>query len=228
MANNVQKFSSGDTISQTDFNKRTQDIEDYLNGGIEDSDIDKTKWLDTKHVRTPSFFGSPAPRGEFVSGDVHHRKGARNEDQFLMWDTISSSFQPIPGLAATIHVTRHEGRPTESAQAHIHASFFVAEINNGSSGKTDSKVNYEHFEAAEFKLFVDGSAKGGTSRKVYVSTVGEVIQSRKNISMSTSVMLSPGVHDIYVGVKMKSYTAKDTVFRAHIGIRSLVCDVYYL
>ena len=106
MPNYVQKFASADVITQADFNTRTEDIENYVNGGIEGLDIDKTKWLDTKHVRSPAFYGSPAPRGEFVSGDVHYRRGARNEDQFLMWDTISTKFEPIFGLASTIHVTR--------------------------------------------------------------------------------------------------------------------------
>ena len=227
MPNYVQKFASADVITQADFNTRTEDIENYVNGGIEGLDIDKTKWLDTKHVRSPAFYGSPAPRGEFVSGDVHYRRGARNEDQFLMWDTISTKFEPIFGLASTIHVTRHESIPSTFAYAHIHANFFVAEINNGSSGLSGVD-DFETFEAAEFKLYVDGHAQPGTTRKVYVSTTEEVVQARKNICISSMKSLSPGVHDVYVAVRMISYKSSDTVFRAHIGIRSLVCDVYYL
>ena len=63
MSNDVDKFFTGDTITANEFNQRGKDIEMFINGNIEQTDLFDGQCITTHMVRPQKFFGSPANKG---------------------------------------------------------------------------------------------------------------------------------------------------------------------
>ena len=74
LGSNWSAFSSGDDFTAQAIKRRFRALERWVNGNIESDDMrGDTRWAASRHVFKPEFYGSPAPRLEGVSGDVHYR-----------------------------------------------------------------------------------------------------------------------------------------------------------
>ena len=238
MSNDVTKFFVGDTITANEFNKRSEDIETFINGNIEQTDLYDGQCITTHMIRPQKFFGSPAPRSEGVSGDIHYRRMAgADASQFFMWQDIRmDEYVVVSGLAKTIHVV-----PQEHGQqvfANVMCSFYAREVNEGDSKfpSWDASDYPEQYRYCDFTLFVkrgNGPAEKqrGTRRVLYVNGRPRNNENRfgaKNLSMFAKVRLDHGVNHIYVGVNIITPTANKEGLRLHVAHRTMVTDVKYL
>jgi len=236
MSNQIQTFASGDTITAAEFNQRAKDIENFVNGGIGEPDLYTGQWVDTKMVRPQKFFGSPAPRAEGATGDLHHRQtfGA-GTDQFFLWGSISNDEAvPITGLAQTVHVVPKT--PGGRVRANVMCSFYAREVHDGNQSAADGGPPELH-SFANFALYVrkgNGPAyfQGGTFRRLYCSnaerTAGYVNRyGAKNLSIVASVELDHGINHVYVGARISGIGMKHG-WRLHVAHRTMVVDVKYL
>ena len=50
-------------LTASGVNSIFQNLEEFLNGGIEKTDMDtSSKWVKERHIVKPEFYGSPTPR----------------------------------------------------------------------------------------------------------------------------------------------------------------------
>jgi hypothetical protein len=222
---------SAGVITAANVNTVTKEIERVVNGGIESSDLKSSAWVDSTHIRPPRFFGAPAPRVEFASGDVHYREGFGQDKAFISYHRSSEAdaedWRPIEGLATTVHVS--PSIPTQDVTCNIFASFFAQEL-DGNDATVGTAITQEKFQLCDFALFIvrgdtDPSYIQGTKRWLYRKHSGCRIGT-KNHNIITQVDLVEGVNHIYVALRMSSTQANRG--RAHVGRRSLVVDVRYL
>ena len=238
MSNDVTKFFSGDTITASDFNERSSDLETFINGNIEQSDLHDGQFVTTHMIRPQKFFGSPAPRSEGVSGDIHYRRMAgADASQFFMWQQIRmDEYVVVSGLAKTIHVVPQEHG--QQVYANVMCSFYAREVNEGRSKFTWSSNLPEQFRYCDFCLFVkrgNGPAEKqrGTRRVIYVNGSRDTANhdnrfGAKNLSMFARVRLDHGVNHIYVGANIKQPTTNKEGLRLHVAHRTMVTYVKYL
>ena len=228
MSNDVTKFFAGDTITASEFNQRSIDLETFINGNIEREDLYDGEFVSTHMIKPQKFFGSPSPRSEGVSGDIHYRRMAgADASQFFMWQKIrEEEYVVVSGLAKTIHVV-----PKEHGQrvtANVMCSFYAREVNERLSAFTWAGSDYpEQYRYCDFGLFVkrgNGPAQQqrGTRRVLYVNGPGasaghENRFGAKNISMFAQVNLDHGVNHIYVGVKILTPTSSKEGLRLHVA-----------
>jgi len=223
----LTKLTSGQVLSASDINSPCKRIEEHMNGGLQTIDLGGSLIKPSK-IRPGRFYGSPAPRAEFVSSDVHYRFTGGGTKAHRSWDDISKSWEPVPGLSATIHVAPKT--PGERVKASVMANFFARERNGG--GSTLGASNRENKKFASFALFVirgDSVAhyEAGTKRELFCSTENEFRWASKNITMQAVVELDHGINHVYIASRIEVATAANG-FRLHVGPRSLVVDVHYL
>ena len=225
---NLNLFSG--TVTAEDFNGASDAIEGYLNGGIKAKHLDDhNKFVKTEHIRSPAFFGSPAPRAELVSGEVHYRRGRRGEDQHAIWEQVSVEWEPIESLCATIHVTRNPYWTNDQyVQGNLHASFWTQEVNGLNSSLNDNRAEFEQYVAAGFAAFVNNVYISGSHRHVMCSTKRENRQSSKHINISVPFQVHPGVNNVGIYMKIASYDTENTMQRVHVGVRSFVVETFNL
>ena len=207
------------TVSVSEFATHWNEMQCFLNGNITSSDISTTPWVETYHMKPIRFFGSPAPRIEAISGDIHYR---REKVTSHLYFGQGEDFMPISGLASTIHVA--PPFLDESVMCIVKCCFFAEESGNRFEETPEGN------DLCDFGLFVvrgNGNIQQipGTNRTLYQEQDGE-FYGNKNISIISSVRLSVGVNHIYVGVRFASDKFGRT--RAKISRKSFVIDVKYL
>tara|TARA_R110002020_G_scaffold228410_6_gene439169 strand:+ start:2562 stop:3242 length:681 start_codon:yes stop_codon:yes gene_type:complete len=208
-------------IEVATFTVHWNEMQRLLNGGLISGDISTTPWLETYHLKPMRFFGSPAPRAEAISGDVHYRF---ERTVSMLYDGQGEEFMPVHGLATTIHVAPPFHDTTVTAL--VRCNFYAEEAD---SGATAGSVR-EREDLCDFALFViQGNATPqqvrGSLRNLY-QEVNQQHIGKKNISMINRVNLSVGINHVYVGVRFSSEKANRG--RAHISRKSFVVDVKYL
>ena len=172
----ITLYNSSDTLDQAGVESRLADIEAFINGGIVNADLGsgspRGAFVDTDHLPTPEFYGRPTPRCIMHSGDTVFRTTTNAaQDRFLIYEDVSyDQFVPIPGLCATIPVTRPPNGTRTGAELEVWASWHAWE-NNGKiavSGATYS--NYERYRAARFALFLNGTELSNSRRRIEAGT----------------------------------------------------------
>ena len=80
-------------------------------------------YIGKKHVLKPEFYGSPAPRMEGVSSQVHHRKTESSDRDAVVFSpsTTGGAYEVIPGTAARVKIR-------DRAHIYIKASFYCFEL----------------------------------------------------------------------------------------------------
>ncbi len=224
-------FTDATAITAASFNLRVKDIEQFINGDIEQSDLPEDGFVNSNIIVSPEFFGAPAPRVHLQSSDVHYRR-ARGGPETIIYNRNQSlsTYLPIPGLAATFHVDIPDGYPNDTVETIIRASFF-ARNQNGVSDGTDliAVATYLFEECAKFKLFVDGTAIPGTTRNLYPETTAQARAASQNVSMIGVANLSRGLHNVYVGIEVLTTTLASVGWiQQFIRHRSLNIEIHYL
>tara|TARA_R100000808_G_C2091747_1_gene111901 strand:+ start:42 stop:728 length:687 start_codon:yes stop_codon:yes gene_type:complete len=228
MAMDLKTVTDGHVVDAATLNSRAVELEKYINGGIEHNDLlQTTAWIKARHIRPPSFYGSPAPRAEFVSGDVHFRKGLGKEGIVAFWDEVirGDTWAPIPGMAATIHVSPKT--PTGTAYAVVRANWHCAEHNDEQATGAYDMAEIEKTDTASFRLFVNGNAVTGTRQKVCRGTKYMFRMASKALSTSAVVQLNHGINNVYIAARFNATPGNDH-FRLHIKNRHMICEVFYL
>jgi hypothetical protein len=219
-------------VTASTLNTITKEMELTINGGIGASDLDASNWVKSIHVKPLRFFGSPAPRVEGVSGDVHFRTGGGGDnaavDHHHTTDTgVRDTWRPIPGLSATIHVK--PPIPTQDISANILATWFANEL-GGVDSTVTSATDQQKSDVCHFALFIvrgdtEPSYIQGTQRWLYRGHSASRAKTQ-NHNVVARVDLVEGINHIYIACRMSETVTNRG--RVHVGHRSLVVDVKYL
>ena len=80
-------------------------------------------YIGKKHILKPEFYGSPAPRMEGVSSQVHHRKTGSSDRDAVVFSpsTTGGAYEAIPGTAARVKIR-------DKAHIYVMASFYCFEL----------------------------------------------------------------------------------------------------
>ena len=200
------------TLTASGVNSIFQQLEDFINGGIDKTDIDtSSKWCTERHIVRPVFFGSPAPKTLLCSSDVHTRYVGNDLYKFVITNDISQDYVPIPGLSATIYADLNQDE-NSSCLAIVHACWHCLEKEanfadsnagfddatslTGAAGLTQLQVETD--TVARFALFVNGIEVEGTERRLFVNYEGFAF---KNHSISAIIGLNRGMNNVSVRVK---------------------------
>ena len=258
MATNLSNVSSGSIIETSKLESNDAKVEKYLNGEIQRDDINVNYTsatsnaegvVETHHVRPANFFGSPSPRTELVSSDVHFRQGANDiQEETFLWRGMCNSnedeYIPIKGLAATIHVTPKN--PGEQVRAVVFACAYIREHSFGggdgfqSSNSKNSFPYFNRYHFAKLAMFHQTENNSryflrGTTRDIYA---GSSFSSRTRPSSTRSltwhkiVTLQHGINHLYIGAAIGGITA--AVNNARVGQRlwcsgmNFIVDVQYI
>jgi len=223
----IPTLTSG-TLTASGVNSIFQKLEDFINGGIDKTDIDtSSKWCTERKIVRPEFYGSPAPRTLLCSSDLHSRYVGNNLYTFVVTNDITRDYIPIPGLSATIYADLNQDE-SSACLAVVNACWFCFEkeansgnrnsrLAGGSYNRTVDQIESDIAEVASFKLYVNGTEIEGTERYLYINYDGFAF---KNHSISAIVSLSRGMNDISVRVKTRAdYHAGTTSEKYQILIR---------
>lgn len=211
-------FVDGDAIDATDIMAAITAIEDYINGGIVDADVRTAPWVKSTHLARTSFYGSPAPRANGSTFDVHWRgTGFDMASRVYLHPDVSSEYTPVRGLCATIKIS------DDNTPVNVLSTFYTFEF-GGNEGGGDP---WDTRECAYFVIFVDGVAQQSTIRTLYTMTEQNMILVRKQHSMSIPIQLDKGVHSIgvYCSVEVRPPGFEDDWFHVFVDAKSLVLDV---
>tara|TARA_R100001163_G_C5062936_1_gene200121 strand:- start:776 stop:2113 length:1338 start_codon:yes stop_codon:yes gene_type:complete len=211
--------ASYSSVAVSNFTSHWNEMQGILNGGVLSSDISTSPWVETYHMKPMRFFGSPAPRVECVSGDIHHRF---ERTVSMLYKGQGEEFMPVHGLATTIHVA--PPFLDQSVTALVRCNFLAEESDNEGTNRSEDK------DLCDFGLFVkqgNGVAQfiSGSMRNLYQEKDGTNI-GKKNISIINRVPLSVGINHVYIGVR---FAVNDSGRgRAHISRKVFVVDVKYI
>jgi len=243
MPTNLNKVTTGSVISASEFKSNDAEVEKFLNGGMIATDLDGSQWVKTNHIRPPNFFGSPAPRTELVSSDVHYRhRHSSLEQEFSGWKDVSlENMIPVEGMSATMHVTPKE--PGANPVAHIMANCYARELSFGqgsdwgrSTSSQDTQVAYNKYNFATFYMFVQAEDEEPwlvphTGRRIYAGS-SESERSRptspQNLCWQAKVKLQHGINHVWIGVMIQHESVSTIGKRLLISNRNLIADVHYL
>jgi len=223
----LKTVTSGNVVDAETINSRSIEVEDYINGGIELNDLLQSDWIKSRHIRPPNFYGAPAPRAEFVSGDVHYRSKRGKEETSIFWDDVirGTTWAPIPGMSATVHVVPKTA--TGTAYAVVRANWYCRERNGGDASGGNGVSELEKTLTTTFMLFANGTEVDGTKQFVYRGTSYMYRMSAKCLSVSAVVKLNHGINNISIRARFNAVPGNDH-YRVHIGSRHMVCEVFYL
>lgn len=225
-------FVSNESITAQKINNVKQKIEDSINGVIDHTFFDEK--ITTEKIRPGRFFGSPSPRAELVSGDIHYRTTfTRSKPKaYRAWSDISQDWEPIPGLAVTCHVVPQTAGLISRAQ--VLCNFSARDIGGGEN-TTDYTENKRH---TMFGLWVKSNNEppvfiANTLREIMCSTINDYLWASRNIAIQAVVNLQHGINHIYIAQqnvlgKSSSGASKSDGGRLAITSRSMVVDVQYL
>lgn len=227
-------FLPDGVLTATNLNERSKAIERHLNGEIISSDIQE-KHITSATIKPPRFFGSPAPRSEFVSSDIHYRSTPHESTEaFVLWDAVSTDYEPIPGLATSIHL--HPQNPeSDFVSVHVMTSFYCRDINEDQNKSTATTAPFSvpgNGTCATFALFhqhQDTSVPSmvpGTKRKLFQAGTFESRIPSQNMGICANIALRKGVNHIFIGVQIGD--DKFSGWRVHVFNRNMIVDVHYL
>tara|TARA_R110000765_G_scaffold57485_2_gene112597 strand:- start:560 stop:1363 length:804 start_codon:yes stop_codon:yes gene_type:complete len=262
----IAPFVSRQEIKAEDLNDVFHKCEDFLNGGIEDKDLQASMevggptggkvWCKTRHIVKPEFYGSPAPRVQMTTADVHYRKNLDARDIAIFTNDLTGDasedtvlgaspldFVAIPGLSTTIHIDV-QSYETNTASVVVYCNFFARERepygSNGNSGLFDGTVTLldastsiegETGICAKFALFhqVEGERPtviDGTVRYQHWNFSGFA---HKNHSISAMIpLLGRGIHHIYVGIKPTADVSNtEKFYQILVEERNMHAEVIY-
>jgi hypothetical protein len=225
------------TLTASAVNSIFQKLEDYINGGIDKTDIDtSTKWCKERKIVRPEFYGSPAPKTLLTSSDLHVRYTGDNLYTFVMTNDITQDYVPIPGLSATIYadINQDEG---STCLGIVNACWFCLEKeavgtsrnsgldDNTTNSRTHLQVENDDALAATFALYVGETKQTGTERYLYWNYDGFAF---KNHSVSAIIVLDRGMNDVSVRVKpAKNGSSPFTFYQIMIRERNMHIEVIY-
>lgn len=206
-------------IETTTFTDHWDGMQKTLNGGLEASDISTTPWVETYHMKPMRFFGSPAPRIEALSGDIHYRREITTS---MLYDGQGEEFMPVHGLATTIHVAPPFNDTTVTAL--VRCNFLANEVQGGPLSITEQQ------DLADFALFVkQGNGQPQMIRSSFRNLYRQPDNTHvgiKNISIINRVDLSVGINHVYIGIRFSG--DKLNRGRVHIQQKIFVVDVKYI
>tara|TARA_R100000426_G_scaffold28694_1_gene23984 strand:- start:13783 stop:14475 length:693 start_codon:yes stop_codon:yes gene_type:complete len=228
LPNTFVPFVDGATVTANSVNEKVSDLEQFVNTDIQHQDLSQTEWVDPSIIVSPEFYGSPAPRVQLVSGDVHFRQEGGGTDAMFYTYNATQSFTPIPGLACTFHVAIPDGYTRKDVQVMIRASFFAQNSNSVIESNLARNSHLLQTRISEFALFVDDTKVPGTERYVYAACETSETMSNMNINMMSMVELDRGVHD--VSIRIKPLIPSDFKAWQHTVIRhrTLNIEIHYL
>jgi hypothetical protein len=169
-----------DKISSTEIVKNIDNLQRGLNGGYGFYDFDVglleesydgrvVGGLKTEHILKPEFYGSPSPRVEMVTNDVHYRRRSNNyldryyRHEHLGFDESTNrverftAYQPIEGLSCTF--TCREKPKSVEVVVCLHA--YESEGEPGGTTSTDSYVTDNYSRPFFHPSFVSQSSFAG-------------------------------------------------------------------
>jgi hypothetical protein len=243
MGLSLTTFLDGQVISASDIRARIQQIEDYVNTGIAQSDLQSPgAWVDYPLIFKPDFYGSPSPRMEMVSGDTWYRYTGDGRGNYAIYhgSLVVDTWIPIPGLSATV---RHP--PGASNDAIVTASFYGFTIGGYDDVGSDVVTSFT-VKTATVALFVGDIQIAGTTREIYAlpndtaapSPGQDSLFGRVNIGIIAKLPLTSRTANVSVKIKLENVTsfvavAPDPLVipkwkHTFIGVRSLVVDVQHL
>tara|TARA_Y100000593_G_scaffold93486_1_gene188496 strand:+ start:1958 stop:2674 length:717 start_codon:yes stop_codon:yes gene_type:complete len=207
---NITNLQQG-TLTASAVNSIFQNLEDFINGGINSADIDtSSKWCKERKVVRPEFYGSPAPKTLLASSDLHTRYVGNNLYTFVITNDIAQGYVPIPGLSATVYADLNQNEDS-TCVAIVTACFFCLEkeakgdnrnstLVGGTSLSSPTRDKVEHSDAlaATFALYVNDTKVVGTERYLYWNYDGFAF---KNHSISAMITLNRGMNNVSVRVK---------------------------
>jgi len=178
------RINASSTLTAEDINEGMATAEYIVNTGITNQELqnkspsdrasfDDEGWLTPDHIYKPEFYGSPSPRMNAVSGQVHFRESnsAKNNGVIFSAELSGAEYVAVPNASTRIKL-RH------SATVHILCSYYCYEF-GGVNKENDFQVyngsssgGYEEKEVARTALYVNNSRYGSTIRRIYTSTVG--------------------------------------------------------
>jgi len=225
----ITTLATGEALTASRMNGIFNDVQNYLNGNIDASDISSTANITEREIVKPEFYGSPAPRALLATSDVHFRRELDYTRTQIYTNQMALDFVPIPGLSASFYC--------ESAcNAILTATFQAKErllfpgTSADRSDKTSSfylTLERQAYIAAQFKAFVNGTAINGTKRVIYSSQKepASAIEDLavKNLSISCMVDLVAGLNDVSIRVKPSAdgSGSGDEFFHIYVAFRQM-------
>ena len=157
-----------DTTSASELQAVFDEAHRFFNGGMIASDLNARTWVDTEHIFRPEFYGSPSPRVEMVSSDVHYRQRPHDTTERSIHHEASGagslgvnlsnnnpdSYQFIEGLGSTM-------RCHKAAVVDIMTTLYIYE-DNGEGSKIDMDT-----ACAQVCLFVNNVSRRNTVRNIF-------------------------------------------------------------
>ena len=235
----IPTLQQGTILTASAVNSIFQKLEDFINGGIDSTDIDtSTKWCKERKVVRPEFYGSPAPKTLLASSDLHVRYVGNNLYTFVITNDIAQDYIAIPGLSATVYADLNQDE-SSTCVAIVNACFFClekeaksADRNSGLVHSTSAptitnpdQIEHDDALAATFALYVNGSKVTGTERYLYWNYDGFAF---KNHSISAMITLNRGMNDVSVRVKpAKNGSSPFYFYQVLIRERNMHIEIIY-
>lgn len=205
MGTDTTDFVASGTASKVAIDSRFDDIERYLNGGIVSADLQASAWAGARHLVKPRFFGAPAPRVTGTTFDVHWRgELSYNRDARSIHHGIYGldDYVPVRNTGGTFKC-----RTTTTFQILTSAYAWTSGGDMRDNIYALATNDVEQRLAGTFAIFVNGSRRAGTRRRLWAAVCYSSApytpewSAKKQITSITQVTLSAGVHDIEVRVK---------------------------
>ena len=216
MAVSLPTFSDATVMSVSDMKARMQTVEDWINGGHIVGDLLTDSKIVRDHIYGPDFYGSPAPRVEFASGDVHSRvvpwdwTRASVHDHRIRADGPTGVFHvPVDNMCVTLKLQ-------EASKLWIEASWWAME--RGATA-TYAPV-HSTTKVATFSYFENGASHNSTKRRLHGSGSEHRWWAAQNFSLTFQTTLAAGVHSL--GIQCKTNTGNLAEGREiYVGARNL-------
>lgn len=239
-------FVNGAVISASDVKSRLQEAEDWVNGGIIVGDTSHTGWVSNDHIYGPDFYGAPAPRAEFTTGQTHWRISPDDRTRAEVFhEEMRGAFVPVEGLNATIKLQ-------EASNVVVTASWWAWETGNKNAGYLNGNFHDKgNSQIAQFGLFHEKHTFGepeiaatriqSTTRPLFYSKRGAVGWSRysaKQMSVHRCITdLPAGIHTIGIRCNVSGETGggshdqnttdgSQKSMNVFVRNRHLIVDVY--
>lgn len=198
--------TNGTVIDATAVQGYIDQIEYYLNEGIDNADLDGAPWVDSVHVFKPEFYGAPNPRAVLTSGmtQYYSKTDSLYTAAAYHYNLGRDGALAIPGLQATLKI------PQDNVRAKVLASFAAYEWGGSQTANEGAALAPTHV-VANFHLYQDGVQLAHTGRRIYrsgatpgtleTSLLGGMV-ARKQICMADYLEFDKGTHDIGVRVRV--------------------------
>lgn len=207
--------ADGTTIDATAVQSYIEQIEYYLNEGIDIADIDAAPWIDSVHVFKPEFYGSPHPRVKAVSGETQFFR--KNDSMYTAaafhYELSRGGAVHIPGLQATLKI------PEDNVRVKVLASFAAFEwggsdvADEGGAAAVTPAANstvgqihlYQDEQRLEYtgrRLFPSCSTPGGVNED---SLLGALV-ARKQVCIADYLEFDKGIHSVGVRIDINTPT----------------------